>query len=152
MLPSSFHNLFPVPGLGRQSPLFLRSSFYPVFKSPEYHFHENGLWTDPSAKDPAIYHRKEYDEDHEGQHTHCKDKEVLRPENEPEQDELPFRYVEQEKRMSIHFNEWQCKEHHHIKDGQPRPVVIESSKGLGSKYPFSMPLLVGCINPISECA
>jgi hypothetical protein len=68
----------------------------PVLYSPEYHFHENRLRTNPATEDPTIGYGKkgnEYDPYYHGDHKKVK---ILRPERESEDVKPAFQYIEQQ--------------------------------------------------------
>ena len=56
---------------------------------------------------------------------------ILRPEDDPEQNEFPFGDIKQEQRMSIYFKEWQGKEHYYIQYCKYGAVVVEPAKMVG---------------------
>jgi hypothetical protein len=63
-------------------------AFYQVFNFSEYHFQEDGLWANPTAKYPPENDGKEHYKHHKGEHAQHEYEEILGPENNPEQDEF----------------------------------------------------------------
>ena len=142
MLESGLSNLLPVPGHVAELPLLGYISFDPVLNSPEDHLHENGLWANPSAENSAIDYCEENDEQHPGNESECEEVKVLRPENLPEQNELPLNDIEENEGLSVDFDPWSTKQEDEVEIAQVLSRLSVSSLWLGRENPLAFSLLI----------
>ncbi|MPN20217.1 hypothetical protein SDC9_167595 [bioreactor metagenome] len=108
----SFPDFFGVPFLSVKFHLFVSVSFNRVFNFSENHFHENGLRTNPTTKDPTKNHGKQNNENNGGNCAQCEDKEILRIKRLPQNKELPIQNIDQQQWISVNFHERQHKKHY----------------------------------------
>jgi hypothetical protein len=107
-------DLEPIPGHGLQLLLLVEVAVYPVFNFPEYHFHENRLWTSPATKNTSKDNGKKNDEYNERDHSQCKDEKVLWPKNLSENDEFSFQDIEHDQGFTVHLDQWQREENDQV--------------------------------------
>jgi hypothetical protein len=105
--------------------LFIGITIYPVFNFTEYHFHENGLWAGPSAKNATKNGCKKNNEHYKSDHGQCKDEKVLWTKNLSEYDKLPLQYIDHDEGLTIHFNPGQSEKDEQVYNRRKRSSVIE---------------------------
>jgi hypothetical protein len=142
--------LFCIPRLFFEFQLFGSVPFNPVFNFTEHHFHKNGLWTHPSAKDPSENYRKQDDKDHgyqKGKHQKIK---VLWPEGLSENIKLPVDNIEQKKLISIDPDKWRGEQNCEQEPAYIGSVIcVPALRFLGmDKIPFTF--LINCGNTVSK--
>ena len=109
MLQSLLEDLFISPRRFSKLYLVLVISLNPVFYAPENHFHENGLRTNPSTKQAAIYHCEESDKDDPGDHEQDEEVEVILTKYSSQDHKFPLKDTYQKELFTIDLNEW-CRE------------------------------------------
>ncbi len=91
---------------------------------PEQHLQEDGLGAQPAAPDAPHRRRDEGDGDESGEDAQDEQIEVLRPEDQAEDDELPLDDVEEQDRLSVQLHERaeQQQRQQHVADERPGGV------------------------------
>ena len=120
----TFSDLIPIPGHLAQLALFVLITIEPVFDLSEDHFHEDGLWTGPTAEDAPKDHGKEDDKNYEGEHPQHENEEILRSKNLSEQDEFPFQDIDHEEGFALDLDEWQTEKNNQVENAGNRPLVV----------------------------
>jgi hypothetical protein len=70
--------------------LLRRIAIYPIFNFAKNHFHENGLWADPTAKYPTEDDGEKRNENDKSKHAHNENEKVLGPKANAEQNVSAF--------------------------------------------------------------
>ena len=91
----------------------------PIFNSSEQHLHKDGLWTRPAAEYPPEDHCKQGYEDNKDEHTQAENKEVLRPEDHAEYDELTFQHIQHEQWFIIYLDKREGEKYNKVKSAEP---------------------------------
>jgi hypothetical protein len=123
-LNGTFSDLISIPGHLAELALFVLITIEPVFDLSEDHFHEDGLWTGPTAEYAPKDHGKEDDKDNEREHPQHENEEILRTKNLSEQDEFPFEDIDHEERFALDLDKWKAEEQDQIENAGNRPLVV----------------------------
>ena len=100
-----FPDLLSVPWLTSQFPLLVAIAIYPKFNSSEYHFHKNGLRTNPSAEYPSKANGEQGHENNTYDHGDHEQMKILGPEWKTKNIEPAFQYIEHQELIAVNFNE-----------------------------------------------